>query len=217
MKEELLVTSCPNCGFNNESTVLRAIEYNSESFERLLRGDLNVVICFQCASEYYIPLPLYCYIKEEKSLILLQEDFDSLNKDNLKQLSAEIVKKSLEHLSLEEDSKIRIVTSRNSFIEKVFLSTLSLNDKVIEYLKLQLYRKERDFVPEHCSFFYDYGRSQGKFVEFIVVQKDKKNILTTLQIQKEIYLEVLSKYEEGVLELDRVFPRYLVDVQFLLN
>ena len=216
MKQEEIVVPCPHCGSDNLITPINKIDLEGENFERLLRGDINIIICFSCSNEFSYQTPLYSYLEEYNYLIFLNEDLVNLDRNSINTIAEELMKKFIGKKT-NKDYFLRITLNRNSFIEKIFLINNSLNDKLIEYIKFQLYRKEKQYTFPRYRLFYDYSNKDETLIQFCVFDEQANKISTKLQIKKFFYTELLNEYNKNILKLDNFFSSYFVDVEKFFN
>ena len=213
-KQDYSLFPCPNCGVGNDAHIINKIKLFDDSLERLLRGDLNLIVCFSCSQEYHVEVPLYCCIESYKMLIFYQPSFKNLNLTQIDQVSEDLVKNFLINKNPQlSNYEIRITVDRNSFIEKIFLASHSFNDKLFEYLKFQIYRKEKEYNYPNHQFFYDYTCKDKTIIQFFVFSQTGTKIKTGLQIKMSLYTQLLDKYQGKTLNLDAFYPKFFIDVR----
>ena len=206
---------CPQCNYENSSIIQQEVIYFDSSYERLLIGDLNTLMCFQCHNEYRIETPLYCYLEEYHTLIFYHADFAQLETKTLEIVFEELLQSSIE-IENKDSLQTRICFTREEFIEKIHIIAHSLNDYIIEYLKFQVIKKE-NYKLENVQLFYDYSNKDEKKHCFLVLEKGKEEIKTRLELNSDAYHEIMDKFSNNTLDLQNIFEQYYISIKRFKN
>ena len=108
----------------------------------------------------------------------------------------------------------------NSFIEKIFLHTHQLDDKLVEYVKYQLYGNPVQRIdPVRSELLYDFSTCDGEKLAFVVVDRESGRAIAGAHIPMAVYEELAAAFlNDGTFqdELDSLFPGYYVSVDRLI-
>ena len=221
MQEDHTLTQveCPNCGFDIETDITTTIRPNDQSLTNLFNGELNNVICNQCAKEFLFETPLVFKSENDDYIIyynpeIAQSEWLTAEDHMQKALDA-----SLENLDPEDRPECRLTLTRNEFIEKIALCLADLDDKLIEYLKFHIYQQESGYNPETQSLLYDFSRSDNDILEFTVLDKIKGKVTQNTQTPIEALEQMRSQLEAEncPIDLDEVFGGLYVQVERLFQ
>ncbi len=127
LKTHPILIECEQC-HTDQNFIMRVrvdVAEDPQAREDLLSGKLNTFVCQKCNFTKLYDCPL-CYEDKKKNFMAL-----------LVPSSAQV-----EHRyppqGIRKTTQLRIVTNRNQLIEKILLRDAKLDDRVVEYLKLQM-------------------------------------------------------------------------------
>lgn len=190
---EQVEIGCPYCTHPQAFTFWKSI--NASLKEQLLKGEINLFKCVKCHEEARIPIDLLYHDMELRVIIYLiypddegRVDVEFLSNPALKAPS--------------RDYRLRIVTSRNQLIEKIFIFDDGFDDRVIELLKLAVWEQHArtEQAPEDRLFYQALTEDN----ELVFVMYDSSGHSTSLGLSRDGYLHAyawmrdkLASHSEG--------------------
>ena len=219
MQEDHKLSSieCPNCGFDIEAEVTTTIRPDDQSLDELFNGELNNLICHQCAQEFLYETPLVYKNEDDSFIIYYNPEIPAEEWKTAEEQMQKVLSLSLENLEPEDRPDCRLTLDRNEFVEKIALSLADLDDKLIEYLKFHIFKQDATIDAQQQTLLYDFSRSDKDMIEFSIMDNDKGKVLqntqtpmTTLE-QMRIQLEA----DDCPIDIDELFDGLYVQVKKL--
>jgi len=209
---------CPKCRATIRHTPAGVLRPGSAELRALLRGQLNRVRCGGCGFEYLHPAPLLYRDDERCCLIYHLPRQLGAPEEALKRLLALATELFAE---LPEDARpaCRLATSRNQFLEKIVLLHQGLDDRLVEYVKYQLFQHSPGLSSDAHDVLYDFEASNDTELRFVVYERANGQPRFALSFQRATYNELREYFldtPEMVGELDRLYPPGQVSVEALL-
>jgi hypothetical protein len=116
--------------------------------------------------------------------------------------------------------RCRLATNRRAFIEKIALHLNGLDDRVVEYVKYQIFRRpDGNIDPLQHELLYDFSSQTAGQLAFIVYLRKTGAPTAAAHLPMDVYHEVADVFGAGAgseSELDRLFPGAYVSVDRLL-
>ena len=215
----LTAVECPNCGFEVEAEITTTIRPSDQSLNDLFNGELNNVICNQCAQEFLFETPLVFKSENDDYVVYFNPEIPQSEWLAAEQQMTQALNASLAEIEAEDRPECRLTLNRNDFIEKIALNIADLDDRLIEYLKFHIYKQEAGFNPQTHSLLYDFSRSDSDILEFTVLDTVKGKVIQNTQTPVEALdqMKVQLEAENCPIDLDEVFNGLYVQVSKLFE
>ncbi len=170
--------SCPVCGTQNEITVYKTVNANTDPDLRtaLLNGELLHFKCMDCGYEAELKYPLLYNDVKNAFMIYYLPDIDR------ETITDEDLEKQFPDL---DDITRRLVSSFNELKEKIHIFESGLDDEVIEVVKAAL----KDVVEKRTNdtveggFFSKYSTSEDRIGFTFFVGEDKEQFVQTTRLE----------------------------------
>mgnify|MGYP002631482499 CR=1 FL=1 len=215
-----LTLKCPSCKGEfpfKPQTVLRP---GSPEVTALLQGKLNRVQCPHCKYQYLHPEPLLFRDDAERYLVyyLPRQLFGELSEaqDKLSSLYESI----FGELPEADQPRCRLTVARNQFIEKLVIHQHGLDDRLVEYVKYQLFQHSPGLDAAKHDVLYDFQGSTPELIQFVVFERDNGQPQYALSFQRAAYEELRAYFlgsPEMEAELNDLFPPRFVHVEELVR
>lgn len=212
---------CPKCRVRQEATPITVIEPQTEALKQLFKGDLNQAECRKCGTRFLLQSPLIFRDDAREKLIYYipveRRDAWAEAEKEMQQITESIA---------DTDAKTpkpdcRLTLTRRSFIEKVAIHLDGRDDRVIEYLKYQLYRKpDGQIDPVRTELLYDFSNQSDEQLKFIIFDRETGQAQAATHIPIQLYdelVETFLKDDDMKEELDSLFSGHFVNVEKLLG
>lgn len=211
---------CPKCGAVVRTVIVDALKSGDPELELLFKGGLNRPECPQCGSVFVVERPLV-YRDSERPFIMYY--MPSADEGGIEQLELEVDSMATDVFMREnlERPIVRLVFSQADFIEKIFIHQLGLDDRIIEYAKLQLFRTidESQLSRTKHRLFLDFNHIEEEMMIFIVFDKDTLKPVNAVQVPTAEFHaleEEVTRNENVLMELEAAFPGCYVSADRLL-
>jgi len=210
---------CPYCQEPQQVEVVSCIHHDdNELLEQLFHGTINRADCRKCGRMFALNFPVVFRDDPRHYLVyfLPLDDPSRWNEaeEQMQELTATIFTE--EQI---EPPVCRLTISRASFIEKVALHLADLDDRLVEYIKYQLYnRGEQSIDPVRQELFYDFTNSDADKLAFVVFDRETATAVASAHIPRDVYDELNATFfsSSGLRkELDALFPGCYISVERL--
>ncbi len=211
---------CPNCQAENDFDPVTLIHEGSEDLARLIDGSLNTTRCTICNTQYLFETPILYRDGANRYLVYFipRSITDKLN-EALEQMD-ELYKRIFDDFDEDERPVCRLATRRSSFIEKIALSREGFDDRIIEYVKYQLYQNSEGLDAIRHELLYNFGNSSDTEISFLAFDRDTGRAVYSLAFPRVDYDQLNTYFlatEKMRDELKRMFHTYHVQVDELLE
>jgi len=192
---------------------------HTADLEALLRGSLNRRECAACGQAFVLDAPVVFRDDETPCLIYFLPEADAGRRARA---AGEMA--GLAATAFAEAGNVppvcRIAFTRRQFIEKVALHLRGLDDRLIEYIKYQMFRNPQQKVSAASSeLFYDFSPGHSDRLSFLVFERGTGAATGVARLPLTVYDELAAGLAgDGALgkELGRLFPGPHVNVEDLL-
>lgn len=216
------LTNCPKCGAVQElpgaCTVFRAED--SEKLAALFKGEINLRTCRECSAKFLLKAPLVFRDDAKRFLVYYMPLGDSDNSAEAEKQMIDLTRELFGDDDEEMRPTCRLTVTRRRFIEKIALHIHELNDRLVEYIKFQLYnRKEEPIDPVRFELLYDFSDSEADKLAFIVYDRETNQPTAAAHLPREVYDDIEATFGTTSSlseELDMLFPGYVVNADRLL-
>ena len=200
---------CSACGEISDLTVWESItaDDSPDLKSDLLAGKINIFRCV-CGQKALFPSPILYADNAKKLVISFSPQADDTEK---RKLFEEIKESSLKSGELENypDYNLRFVTSYNELLEKILIFDNSLDDKVLEVIKLLVLAQDSDKMAQRACIF---GKCADGVIEFIVTDS-KENQVYTSRVPIETYDTIKTQLSESGVKF-KSFNWEMVDAEY---
>lgn len=212
--------TCPKCKSEQQvpTPVSVITPADDADLEKLFKGILNAATCCSCEAQFLIDLPILYRDDSNRALIYfmnIEERSQTKEaEDQMKVLAAKVFGDEEEEES-EIIPEIRLTTSRRHFIEKIALHAHGLDDRLIEYIKFQMYNRETEKVdPVRFELLYDFSNQDNDKIAFLVYDRETGKASAGAHIPMDLYKEIWEMFSGSGTslheELSMLFPGYIV-------
>ena len=115
----------------------------------------------------------------------------------------------------------RLTLTRRSFIEKIALHLEKKDDRIIEYIKYQLFRRpEGQINPVRTELLYDFSNKEEDKLKFILFDRETGKPSAATHVPTQLYdelVETFLKDDDMKEELEALFSGRFVNVEKLLG
>ena len=221
MQEDHKLSSveCPNCGFDIEAEITTTIRPDDQSLNELFNGELNNLICHQCAQEFLFDSPLVFKNEDDSFIIYYNPEIPAEEWKAAEEQMQKALSLTLETLDPEDRPECRLTLTRNEFVEKIALSLADLDDKLIEYLKFHIYKQDATIDQQLHTLLYDFSRSDKNILEFSIMDNAKGKVLQNTQTPASALDQMRMQLEadDCPIDIDELFDGLYVQVKKLFQ
>ncbi len=215
-----LATCCPRCEVETSFAPVTVLtDQQSDDLKSLFAGRLNTVHCESCETDFLYETPILYRDDAGRWMVYYLPTTIIERLDDAVVHVEEIYDMVFNDCDQEERPGCRLVTKRNALIEKIAIHQRQLDDRIIEYIKYQLYQNCDDLDTIRHELLLDFGNTTDSQLMFLAFDRDTGKPTYSMAFPAEDY-ESLSTYflstEKMQLELERMFRRYLIQVDDLI-
>ena len=213
MNSSFCTVNCPKCSHEIKAELTTSLRLQSQALEELFKGTLNIISCESCEAKFYSDTSLVFTDTEQNYIIYY---FPNDENFPLEQVLLEFKKVlKLDELNQLNNPDVRLTLSRQSFIEKIALHIEDLDDKVIEYLKFQIFFSQTTLDRENNDLFFNFSSSDKENLSFVVFSKQEKKAINDIKLPREVYIQMVELMEEGKVDLEQIFPTAIVSSEYI--
>ena len=213
--------TCPKCQKQERVDLYDAINLaeDPELKNTLLANKLNAIDCASCGYTFRVDKNLLYHDPEHHLMIYL---FDCPD-DAYEEAQSEFVEttRSISQ-ALPADvtpPQVHMVINRSQLIERIFLHEAGLNERIIEYIKMQIYTHSSEAAdPEGKILLFNAEDSTGDDLCFVIQDAETGKLEGMLQYKREAYdafTEMFEKDDE-VGNIFELFPGPYIDARATL-
>jgi len=209
---------CPHCSEPQAVCPVTTLRPGDAALTDLFQGSLNRVTCTSCSARFLLDVPMVFRDDERRFLVYLANVEES---DAWKDAEAKM--RSLNDRIFAADDmapECRLTISRKAFIEKISLHLSDLDDRIVEYVKYQMYRRPGSEInPVRHELLYDFSTDGEDILGFVVFDRESGRATAGAHIPMDVYRELAGMFleDDGMRgELDSLFPGHYVSVERLL-
>lgn len=212
--------ACPACQGQTSLVPVTALSAGGDAVKLLFAGKLNRVLCPHCQGQFLYEAPITYRDDVNRTLIyyLPKSLIESLD-DALTHLE-KLYQDTFADLAEDERPDCRLAVQRQHFIEKIALHEQNYDDRVVEYIKYQLYQHSSGLDPVRFELLFDFGSSDDDNLQFLAFDRETGKVGYTLGFTHADYEDLLHYFlddPEAEQELDRLFRGAYVQVDDLLE
>ena len=209
------IVYCPSCDNEIETEIVSALHEGDEAVDRLFQGTLNVVFCDACASDFHCDEPLVYRSEDSSAVVFYNPQLAGQPWEKCEELMQQVEQASIADLPAEKPPDFRITTNRNDFVEKISLLMNELDDRIVEYIKYQIFASgEAEFSGERL--YYDFNAS-NESVEFFSLSRKDGRPGRSVGVGRDVYQDLVDADGSERLNLEEIFPGSYVQVDRLIQ
>ena len=217
----LRTVTCPHCGQLLQEPFQGVLTPDSQAMRDLLQGTLNCPKCPHCGKVFRLGGQLI-YRDPDTAFILVQDEMpeDGDTEPLEQEVDCLATDAAMAH-GLERPT-VRLVFTREDFLEKIFLRRAGLDDRLIEYAKYQLHQWGAKDLLSAARFrlLYDFSNQSEENLSFIVFDRETLKPVNGLQVPRAEYDKLLAEFQNNpnlMKELETLFPGCFVHVDRLFD
>ena len=215
-----MVVRCPKCGKEFRAEPVTAIVPDDGNLRKLLDGSLNKVKCSACGVEFVLETPLTYRDKDSSFIVFCVQPPEDGN--------TEPIENDVDAMATDAAIKqgiarptVRLTFSRPDFIEKIMLHNAGYDDRLIECVKLQLFRSldELQLSRSRHRLLFDFSKTDEQSLMFLVYDRDELKAVNAVHVPMDDFRsmeEELQRSTDLQKELDYAFPGCYVSADRLL-
>lgn len=212
---------CPACQADVDVALTYSIAPGTPDFRLLFEGKVNQATCTACSALFVVTTPLV-YRDDEGGVLIYQMPLDDHStwqdvENQVQEMADEIFN------DLDDESKpdCRVTFHRRNFIEKIASFAAGLDDRLLEYIKYQLYNRDDDPVDRiRYELLLDFSHGDEEKLVFLLFNRETGDAANAAYIPMTTYddLEEAFQDDTGLAEeLDKLFPGAYVSVERLYD
>jgi DNA-directed RNA polymerase subunit RPC12/RpoP len=211
--------TCPRCQKSLQTVAATVITPESAELAALLKGTLNSVVCDNCGCRILLDTVMM-YRDDAKRLVIWcipADDAESWQEAEqaMQQMSAKI----FAELPGELLPECRLTISRRGFIEKIMIFQNGLDDRLVEFIKYQLYQHPKHPIDANkFELLYDFTGTDSDKLMFVSIERATGRAAANTHLEMVAYQEMAEIYAntpDGREEMKKIFPDYLVSADRL--
>ncbi len=221
--EQPRVVDCPQCEAPVAVKPVTVVRPRSGDLKRLFKGDLNRVTCEACQTAFVLDVPILYRDDEARFLVYFIAEADPAQWPECERRMQAVTAEVFTAAGGQAPPSCRLVTDRSALIEKIALHERGLDDRIIEYIKYQLYQTPGGSArldPVRQRLLYDFSSepADGRLA-FVVFDREHGRATAGAHLPIEVYREVAEAFTSNLGmrdELESLFPGYMVSVDRIL-
>lgn len=211
---------CPHCGAPQSVTPVTVIRPADATLQDLYHGTLNRVSCDQCGMKFLLDTPVLFRDDEARVLIYYVPMSDPRQWAAAEASMQDVTRQVFAAEPGVEAPECRLTLTRNTFIEKISLHLHRLEDRLVEYVKYQLYNNSDGKIdPVRHELLYDFSVCDEQKLPFLVFDRESGRATAATHLPMDVYCELADTFlaDNGLKEeLEQLFPGSYVSTERLL-
>ncbi|MDT8391355.1 MAG: CpXC domain-containing protein [Lentisphaeria bacterium] len=213
--------ACPACQADVDVTLTYSITPGTPDFQRLFEGKVNQGVCPSCGTVFAVSIPLV-FRDDDSGLLIYQMPLDDHSAwPEVEQQVRTMADEIFAGMDADTRPDCRVTFHRRNFIEKIAAFAAGFDDRLLEYIKYQLYSREDDPV-DHIRYelLLDFSRDDEENLVFLLFNRETGDASAAAYIPMSTYdsLEDAFQGDSGLAEeLDTLFPGVYVSVERLYD
>jgi len=212
--------TCPSCKQTQDVELYETIDVTEDSDlrQKLIENRLNRVKCEKCGNSFRIDLPLL--YKDMVNNIMIHwipaadpaaqekvlEEFDQTMEELNKSFPADFT-----------PPRVRLVFSRVELVELIFMIEAGINERVVEYIKYNIYSRNMDKVPpEKFRLLLNVQDSTNEDLCFVLQDTETQRPTNVLRYGRPAFEAICEMYKENSEEFFEMFPGPYISARYLI-
>jgi hypothetical protein len=212
---------CPACGGETDADIKSLVTPQSAELKALLDGELNRVTCQECGTPFVVATPLLYRDDVDQFFVYYIPLEDRSSWREVEARVGEICDRAFAELAPDERPVCRLTFHRRNFIEKIAAREAGLDDRLLEYVKYQLYNRPVEPIDQiRCELLYDFSNADESKIVFILFDRETGEATAAAHLPMDTYGELddaLQGDKPLEDELEKLFPGPYVSVERLYD
>ncbi len=221
--DQVTVVECPKCQAPQEVVPVTVLRPGAEALQALFKGALNRVTCGACGTGFVLAVPILYRDDAARFMVYFISTADPAERAEGERQMERVTKQIFSQESGLQPPTCRLVTDRSALIEKITLHERGFDDRIVEYVKYQLFsnpnRENRPDPVRHRLLFDFSADPDGPNLAFVIFDRESGRPTAGAHIPMEVYREVEEAFTTSLKmreELQALFPGTYVSVERLL-
>ena len=212
---------CPKCGQGLTARHVDAVAYGTPDFQKLLAGTLNCCKCPSCGTVFHVSGQLI-YRESDPPFILVQHEMPVDGDTEAIEKDVDVIVTTVAADHNQPRPVVRLVFCREDFLEKIFLHRDGHDDRMIEYVKYQLFQGGTDKLLSRRKYrlLYDFSAHDVDDLVFAVFDRETMKPVNCLKVPRLEYSRQCEEFDlnpDLQKQLDMLFPNCVVSVDRLFE
>lgn len=211
---------CPSCGSDVAVEVSCIITPGSDELRELFAGALNQNRCPQCGASFVLGTPLVFRDSEQHFIVYYMPIDDRSSWREVEARITDIGNRVFAEIPENARPQCRLTFRRRNFIEKIASHRAGLDDRLLEYVKYQLYNRPVDPIDQiRSELLFDFSGADDDKLVFLLFDRETGEPTGAAHLPMEVYHELEEAFRGDSLEeeLDHLFPGPYVSVERLFD
>ncbi len=215
------VVACPVCQAEVDVELVSVLRPGTPELSELFAGRLNQGECQECGASFAVAVPLVYRDDQGRYLIYCVPLDEHAAWRQTEQRVAEMAEQAMADLAVEQRPVCRLTFHRRNLIEKIAIHQAGLDDRLVEYVKYQLYSRPQAPIDQvRSELLYDFSPSEDRQLGFLLFDRETGQPTAAAHIPLEIYRELATTFHDDDAladELAQLFPGPYVSVERLFE
>ncbi|MFA4944113.1 MAG: CpXC domain-containing protein [Lentisphaeria bacterium] len=204
---------CPKCGAPQAAAPVTVLRPDDGALGLLFQGTLNLFTCAACGVRFKLEVALLYRDDARRRIVYYVPPEDAPTPAAAEAQVAAILQGCFGGGGAEKP-ECRLALSRQEFIEKIALLRAGLDDRLVEFIKYQLYlRHEAAMDPRQRQLFYDFSLAGRDDLGFILFDRATGKAQAGAHVPMAAYRELEDAWRSSAElkeEIGRLFPGFHV-------
>ena len=214
------VVQCPACSKETFCRIVSTITQGTRELKALFTGELNKANCMSCSIEFLVEIPLIYRDNIRRFLVYYSPQTSDDSLPNVVDIMEELYRQLFQGLPQKDKPDCRLTLARRDFIEKIAIHQHGYDDRLIEYIKYQLFQhSKKGLDPNRMDLLFDFSNSDDEQLSFISFDRKTGKPVYSLNFLLTDYYHLedyFLKKSEMEVRLNQLFRKYHVHVSSLL-
>lgn len=201
---------CPKCGAAQTAVPVTVLRPEDGALGLLFQGTLNTFSCVSCGVRFKLDVALLYRDDDRRRVVYYLPAEDKLSPDAAEEQVQSILAACFGTDAAGEAPLCRLVATRQEFIEKIAILRAGLDDRLVEFIKYQLYLKYMaQMNPASKRLLYDFTNGDAERLVFIIFDRTAGRALSATEVPMDAYRELAAaaEHEKDMREeIAKLFP-----------
>lgn len=214
------LVDCPKCQSPVPVELVTQLKPESPELDALMRGRLNRATCPGCAHEFLCDTPVLFRDDRARYVVYYLPRSTVSTVEQAITLTTQLYDTVFAELAVPLRPECRLALTRNHFIEKIALHQQGLDDRLVEYIKYQLYEHSEGLEYAKYELLFNFGDISEEQLNFMAFDRSNGQVAFMLGFRNEDYEDLeesLLTSPESATQLDDLFMGTFVQVDCLYD
>jgi hypothetical protein len=211
---------CPSCGAEIVVNPTSVIRENTAQLHDLFKGTLNKFQCTKCDGEFLYDAPIVYRDDDHRYVVYYHTSGTNDNLSEALVYMKELYDGLFRDLGDNEKPISRLTLKRKDLVEKIKIHQQGYDDRLIEYIKYQLFQHSDNLDCASQDLLFDFASSNSENLAFLAFDRKTGSAHYSLEFPAEEYEKLNQDFlstPETAKEFDKLFSGYYVHVGTLLD